>query len=258
MKTFFSLLLADLRRAFCSRRFVFSVLGVTLAMLLVSFGLMSSTSDALYLMGLSSHSETMALILGILPILPFAVTFASEWEENSARFWLIRGGADEYAVCKIIASAVSGFLTTAAGMAVFILLMRLKYPLFTHANSGDPYALALLAGSSPMPVRYLAYYICHISLSAALFAVTALWVSTYLPNRFATVAAPLVIYFILFRLTTMLPIPDYLKISVVVQGGYPAGSPRATLLVKLLTVCILCVLMGFGTVRQIRRRMQNE
>lgn len=127
MKLFFSLLAVDLRRAICSLRFLLSACGVTLVMFLTGLGLLIMPNqayyDVLYIFGLSSGSENMVLIVGILPLLPFAVTFASEWGEHATGFWIVRTGIRNYSVSKVLVSALSGFLVTAVGMILFVLIL---------------------------------------------------------------------------------------------------------------------------------------
>src|SRR5699024_2194139 len=157
--------------------------------------------DVIYLYGMGTGGGSLFLMTGILPLFAFSTTFASEWGQRAASFWIVRSGIRNYATSKVIASALSGFLTTSVGLSLYVFLMRMNYPLFSNPSTGDAYASLL---EFDMPIRYLLFHISHISLTSALFAVVALWVSTYLPNQFVTVAAPLVIYFVAHRFTTQL------------------------------------------------------
>ena len=192
-----------------------------------------------------SGSGSINLIVGILPLLPFATSFATEWDKRATNFWIVRTGIRNYSINKVVTSALSGALTTGLGIVLFILIAGLWFPLFSNITSGNPYAELLEAGK---PLLYLMYYIVHISLGSALFAVTGLWVSTYIPNKFVAISTPMVLYFIAHRFTTQLDIPEYLKALWIVEAIYHAGSPLATLLLKLVIVTILCILMGYGTV----------
>jgi hypothetical protein len=254
MNPFFSLLVISFSRAIVSVRFLASVCGVILVLFLTSFGMISPLSDVLSVVMTSGGGNTI-LVVGILPLIPFATTFASEWEERAVSFWIVRSGICNYAVSKVMVSAVSGSLATLAGILVYALLLLIKMPLFSRISTGDAYAPLLEAGR---PVRYLLYSAAHLSLSSALFTVAALWISTYIPNRFTALAAPAVLYFALFRLTRFWDIPPYLQIGTIVEGTYHAGSPLASMLFKLGTVTLLCLLMGYGTVVQIRRSVQND
>lgn len=255
MKHFLSLTATNFYRSLFSGRFVFSVLGVITVLFLTSFGMMNSDSDVVSVFMISG-SGNMVLIMGVLPLLPFAMSFAMEWEERSAGFWMIRTGIRNYALSKVLVSAITGILATFSGILLYAILLLVKLPLYNDLNSsGDPYAPLLEAG---MPVTYLLSYALHMSLSSALFAVAALWISAYFPNPFSTLAAPIVLYFILFRLTRTWGIPEFLSLVWIVEGPYHAGSPLLSLLLKLGTVIVLCLLMGYGTVVQIRRRVQYD
>lgn len=235
--------------------FLLSTLGVTIILLLTAYGWFHDQTDVVYLFASSIGGGTLFIITGILPLFSFSTSFASEWEQGATSFWLIRTGVRNYSINKILVSALTGFLTTCLGMLLFILLLRIRFPLFVFNNTGDPYTYLLDDGK---PMIYLIFNIFHYSLSSALFAVTALWVSTYIPNRFIALASPLALYFVIFRFTTRLNIPQYLKINTIVEGGYHTGVPFQTFLFKLIPVLVLCGLMGFATVRQIRRRVLRD
>ena len=258
MKDFLSLLAVDLRRAILSKRFLLSVCGVTLILFLTVAGVIAKhrARNVVYLLGMSGSSGSMVLILGLLPLFPFAVTYASEWEERAEGFWIIRAGTRSYAAGKAIAAAISAVLVTACGMALFVVIARLRLPLITRPVSvGDEYSVFLNEGH---PVWYLIAYIADISLSSALFAEAALWISTYIPNRFVAVAAPLTLYYLIDSMTYALPIPQYLKPgSYMGRSMLHAGSPEAALLIKLCAITFFCLLMGVGATRQIGRRVRN-
>ncbi|MCJ7840058.1 hypothetical protein MUB24_03850 [Lederbergia sp. NSJ-179] len=251
------LFITDLKRGILSIPFLFSAFGVALAIFLSVSGQIGFTSDVLSLLEVGiSGSGSIFLIIGILPLIPFATSFASEWEQRATSFWIVRTGIRNYSVSKILISGLSGFLVSSVGMLLFMIIMRMKLPLFSNViSTGSPYVTLL---ENDMPIRYLIYFIAHFSLGSVLFAVAGLWISTYIPNKFVAIASPLVLYFVAHRLTTQLDIPQYLKAVGMVEQIYDAGSPLVTLLLKLGTVVGLCFLMGVGTVRQIRRRVQHD
>lgn len=254
MKRFLMMLSISCRRAVFSRLFFFGVIGVALIVFLTSYGMIDKQPDVISVVLLSGSGNSL-LILGILPLLPFATTFASEWEERATNFWMIRTGVRSYAVCKILASALSGFLVTFIGMLLCALILLGWLPFFSHITTGDAYVPLLEAG---MPVRYLLVSAAHLSLSSALFATAAVWISAYMPNRFTALAGPVVLYFTIYRLTRFWDIPSFLNLGALVEGVYHAGTPLASFLVKLATVAVLCVLMGAGIVSQIRRRVLHD
>lgn len=256
MKRFLSLFAVNMSRAIFSARFVLSACTVALVMFFAVWGFISTESDVIYLCGLSmTGSGAMILIICVLPIIPFATTYASERNEHSDRFWMIRTGVGQYSANKVLVAGISGFFTTSLGILIFILLLLTKCPLFTKANVGDGYSVLLVEGK---PLAYLSCYIIHVSLSSAIFAVLAFCVSTFIPNKFTAVAAPAVLYFIALRFTETMNIPQYLKAGAFVEWIYDAGTPASSLLLKAGTVITICFVLGYCSVKQIQRRLRHE
>lgn len=254
MHTLYSLIIIGFNRAFLSGRFMVSVFGIVLVLFLTSFQMISPLSDVISVVMISG-SGNFTLIIGLLPLIPYATTFATEWEERATSFWLIRSGVKNYVVSKIIVSAISGFMTTFIAILLYALILLIKLPFFTKIATGDAYVSLLEMG---MPIRYLLFSAAHLSLSSALFATVALWVSTYIPNRFTTIVAPIVLYFMLYRLTRFWDLPPYLNLGTLLEGTYQAGSPLTTMMLKLGIVMVFCIIIGCSTVGQIRRRVQHD
>src|SRR5690625_1060911 len=191
MKIFFSLVRTNLRQAVMSFRFLFSVCGVTLIITFAVWNWITDPQhyDVLYLYSGGTGGGSLFLMTGILPVFAFATTFASEWNQQATSFWMVRTGIRKYSISKVVVTAFSGFLTSAIGFILFILLMRIKFPLFLSITTGDGYVVLLENGQ---PIKYLMYHITHLSLTSMLFAVIALWVSAYIPNTFVAVASPLI------------------------------------------------------------------
>lgn len=255
MSVFLLLLWTNFSRAIISWRLLASICGVTLVLAISSMGAINPQEDVLSIVQLSGTGGNFVLIVLLLPLIPFATSFAAEWEERALAFWLIRTGVRTYASCKVIVSAVTGFLTTFVGVMLYAVILSFFLPFHHVYNTGDAYEILLL---QEMPVSYLFFSTAHLSLSSAIFAVLALWISTYFPNRFSALALPAVIYFVVYRLTRFWELPPYLHVSTLVEGTYHAGSAINTLFVKLSVVVVFIVLMGYGTTAKIRRRVQSD
>lgn len=254
MKVWISLLKADLYRALLSLYFIFSVIFILFVMLISCLGFISDTSDVLYLLGhaLTGSGSTL-FILCIAPILPYGMSFASDMEDKASLFWVIRTGTIKYATSKFISSIIAGFLSVGISIVTFSLVMSIFFPLFIQISSGDSYT-ALLA--SNMPVMYILAIAVHYSLSAVLFAGGAVAVSAFIPNKFTVVAVPIVIYFVLMRITDLASIPIFLKASYLVQSIYPNVSPSVALYYKLIPVAGLLSFLLIVTVKQIKKRIE--
>jgi hypothetical protein len=255
MRFLLSDLWTGLQRAILSRRFFISLAFLLILMFLSVWGFISTALDAIYLLGLTLSGTANALLyLCLLPILPFATSFAGEWNQQAVPFWVIRQGCTRYALGKIVLSAFSGFLFTAAGMLLFIGLLTLRLPLFVSSSTGDVYSILLDQGH---PWRYLFFCIAHLALSSALFAVAALWVSTIICHTFTAIAGPLVIYFVAHRFTTTLDIPTYLKAGAIVEWVHGTGTPWQALGVKAATIAVLILILSVLTLINIRKKVRH-
>lgn len=257
MRVFFSLVLSNFQRAVFTFRFLLSSFSVAILLYFTSFKLISPESDVLYILGVSilGGGGVLFIIVGVLPLFSYATSFADEWEQRATSFWIIRAGVNRYTIAKLLVVGLSVFLVTALGILIFVLFLLIKQPFFTSSSTGGAYEVLLL---TERPILYLLFFTIHISLSSVLLAVISLWVSSYIPNKFVAIAAPLVIYFVIHRFTTQLDIPEYLKAVVIVEGFYNAGTPATSLLFKFGTVTILCMVLGIATVLQMHRRIKHD
>ena len=250
-----NLVFTDLQRALLSWRFLLCIFGFTGIMLAAVSGFYSHATSVWYLLYYSiKGSGTASLLLCVIPVLPFAVKFATEWEDSAVSFWIIRTGVTRYTLSKIIVSAVSGFLTIAGSIVLFILVLRLWYPLFSKSITSDIYNTLMEQG---YVIKGLLSFTIHVGLSGVLTAVCAMWVSTYLPNRFVVAAAPVVLHFTLLRMTSGLELPGYLYPTNWVEGIYYTASPVGTLMIKLTTVLVVCTILCIAATLQMKRRISH-
>ena len=255
MYSLINLFIVSFYRAIVSVRFFLSVVGVAFVVFIASSGQVGGSPDVLYLLDLGlMGSGSFIMVLCVFPIIPFATTFASEWEEHATGFWIVRSGTRNYAVIKFLVSILSGMLTTGVGLALFVIIMSIWHPLFIASTTGNVYEVYLQADK---PEKYLLFYITHMSLSSAIFAAVAVWMSAWIPNIYTTAAAPIVLYFFFLRISTMPIWPKSFNLAAIIQGVSGKGSPLEVLLTKLGIVTFLCILIGYGTVVQIHKRIQK-
>jgi hypothetical protein len=249
-----NLLKIDLKRALLSWRFLLSTCGVCLIMLATVSGMLKNSHSVLYLTNISLQgSGTASLILCVLPVFAFSISFASQWEERSVSFWIVRSGAVRYTISKIIISAISGFLIIAVGVVLFtIILLPWNILYFSGESIGNSY-------ETIMQQRYIlggyVLYISHFALSGALAAVCAMCVSIFFPNRFVAAASPVVLYYTLGRITANMNLKSFLSPTYWIESIYNTVSPITTLSIKFATVFILCLIMCILAVLKMKERI---
>ena len=249
-------LLTDLKRAVTSWGFMVGILGVAGMMLMAIGGMETQNASVWYLMDLSIQgSGTTTLIFCILPVFAFGISYASEWMQKAERFWMVRTGVNLYVFSKVAISFLSGFLVVFIGIALFAILLLPFFPIHTFMYSDSPYEL--LADQN-MEIIGMLLYMIHHGITGGLTSVCSMWFSSMIPDPFAAAAAPLVLYFFLFRITGRLPLPAALDPINWNSGMYYADTAGETIIIKIGISLALCVIMGVLAGINVRRRLLHE
>ncbi len=198
---------------------------------------------------------TVNIVLCILPVIPYATTLADEWESNAYKSYVIRSGTKSYTLSKIASGLISGFLVVFLATLFFIFIYSFVTPVSKVIASDDAYSI--LASSGNLLGGYL-LFATHISLSGSLIAVTGVWVSTFITNRYIAIASPLIMYYLMMVTSpTNINMPWILNPVFWIEGIAPADTATEQILSKLAVVIILCTLMSIGSVINMERKMRN-
>ncbi len=234
----------------------FCVLGTTMILSGAIMKLMDPTASVWYLLDKAvSGSGVVSLLICVVPIIPYAATMAEEYETNMLRYYTVRTGTTTYFINKIIVSFISGFATMFLSQLLFVLIFVNFFPLFNHPSTYYAYEQLMVNGEV---VKGLTMYMVHMSLSGALMAVMAVFVSTIVPNKSAAISVPVILYFTfsrIFQLGTNMPkflIPAYL-----IEGVVGMENPVTELTMKFFAVIMISAfILIFGHIG-LKRRIAN-
>ena len=250
------LLWTDLKRSILSWKFFLCAVCIAVMMFAAIKGMMNENGFIWYYMCLSLEgSGVMSMAMCVLPIFPFGISFASEWEQKAHGFWIIRSGVRAYAFSKIMISFLSGFFVVFVGMGLFVLCMLPFAPVYFVEYTVSPYEILIAQGHA---VKGILLYMAHQSLGGGLTAVSALCISTLFPDPFVTAASPLIVYFAILRLTERLKLPFFLAPIYWINAIYCLETAWGSLGLKSVIVFVLCLLMGICIKKNIERRMLRE
>lgn len=254
----YRLIRTDLRRALCSAGFLLSVPGVPLLMGIALSGMLKEENGSVwYYFCLAMGGDGISrMVLLILPVFAFGLSFAAEWEQAAVRYWLIRTGTGCYTCSRVLVSAFTGFLTIFLGLLLFAAAGLYRYPAFDGKDTTSIIYQTLMMNGQYRKGFLL--YIIHHSLSGAVVSVCALWFSTLIPNRYAAAAAPMILYFTLLRLTGRMDMLHFLHPLYWVNAVYSGETVLETILLKLAISAALCTVMGCFVKINIDRRMFCE
>lgn len=261
MKLLGRLFCIEFRRAIVSKRFIGTVFFMLLLELLSSSTLLTDLESSIIdvIENLFAGTGSAHLLLGMLPLLPFSLSYAEDIEENALNFILVRSNTVLFMLNRFFVACLSAFLCVVISFSILILILFcMGHPLFlTHINDiRNGYAQFLTDGNG---VAYLFFYVLDRGLSATMMAGCAIWVSTILPNAFFAFTAPICIYFLALRIimfpTEMMFTYQYLQVQLWFEGTYdsPNGG-LASFLCKLGVTAMICMIYGaFSIVHTVRR-----
>lgn len=199
-----------------------------------------SNSDVVYYYGLAKLSIFSKLSLALSATIT-AVDFCNDW--NSRFFWsnCIRCGVRKYSLGKCLLSIFSGGLVAIVGEIIFILTLCVTRPIFDFSVENPSIAIPALKSLLDNQ-QYLSYFaICLISLFLrnSLFALIALYVSTFITNRFVTIVSPIIVWFALSFVGSILGLTPLLRADVIFEGYYDMGNAFIWLL-YLVCFTVFC------------------
>lgn len=239
-----------------NRKLWFCVLVTVVIMSGAVAGLFGPTASVWYLLDKAMiGSGVVSLLICVIPILPYGGSAAEEFETGILRYYTIRTGRTVYFANKVLVSFISGFLTMFLAQAAFILIFLPFYPLFGHGHTYYAYEGLMKNGEV---LRGVLMFMAHMSLSGALMAAAAVFVSTVIPNKFAAISVPVIVYFTCSRIIPVgSGVPEFLNPAFIVEGIVGMKDPNTELLVKFCTVVILSALFAILGNLLLKRRIAH-
>jgi len=251
----YKILSIDIKRAFLSRRFLCTVASIAFVLLFSSayqiFNGLGSVYDAYSAASGRTGSELMTMIL--LPLIPYSISFAEDWNAHVPLYWTHRIGAGKYCLSRILISALSAWCSAFLGMWLFVAILAPFLSLDQMNGSSGPYGCYLQQGRQEL---YFVFEFSHQALTALFFSVVAVFISTIVPDALISLAVPAAFYIVALAVSQNLNIPAAVSLGVSMAGRYNAGTPLASLAVKALNMLFRAVLLGGATYINMRRRLK--
>lgn len=180
MKQFGRLFCIEFQRAIFSKRFAISIL-LMVVMEMVSSGLMIIQPDIAIVeivKTLFDATGSAFVILCLIPLLPFSLSYAKDMEENALNFYMVRTNTISFMINRFLVACLSAFLCVVFSFFLFILILYgIGNLSFLDANgyhsSGYIYEQFLCDGNI---MAYLLCFVADRGLSAAMMAACAVWI----------------------------------------------------------------------------------
>ena len=189
MQKLFSTFIQDAYRSYCTKRFVFAVLGVAFFNFLSVYWdmLLGSDNCAAYLYMISGIMGIETLYL-LLSVLPGTILFRVDKNENYQRNVLLRSGKISYLLSKVVITVFTAISVSLIGDFLFICALEMRYPFTTDEFSEQ---VLSLYGCSVLEYIFRKSFIKSISASA--FSSMALYISSRTKNILIILFSPIIL-----------------------------------------------------------------
>jgi hypothetical protein len=261
---FTAMLRMDFYRAFGSYRFLAAIL-LTCALYLVSSGneikmLANGRNEVsvVYFFDAVNNYNTLMDILLVICVLPYSMSFCADWKNRYIRAIAIRTTSRTYSWSRVITCFISSFAAVIAGIMLYVCLMALFFPLY-HANSYDPDSGAILGQllAADQPLLYLLGYGVIRGASSAFWAVFGIVCSSYIPNVFLALSAPLIGFKLLVDLQYWFRLPLFLSVDYISEGFVPMGNWWQSLAYAVALFVAGAVVLGFIFQSKVKKGIAN-
>lgn len=248
---------ACFRRAFFSPAFFLAAAGVAVVLLGEVLLLKRKANNAFSAYGFAFGSGGVEMVIYmILPVLPFALSYAADVYSGAVPFWSVRCGIRRYVRGVWVTASLTGFCTVFFGILLFdaVLFTTMTVP---ELREGQNLFENFLKFSTPVP--YLLVDGFYNGLSGAMTACIAVWFSSMIPDRLATLAAPVILDFLYIRIISVFPYYYKFRLikGITIEGGGELNW-LWTILAKLATALVLCTVLGLLAEYNAKRRQKNE
>ena len=236
-------------RALCSRRFVATILLMVAIEALSSSRIFTNMGFGVdeILDNLFAGTGSATMLLMLLPLLPYAMSYARDMEEHALEFYMVRVDTVTFMAVRFAAAVFSAFLCVIVSFGVFAgILLCMGHPLsdsvIGDVGTAEGYQEFLKSNTG----LYLLCYGTDRGLSAAMAAASAMFMSVLYPHSFFTFTSPVCIYFLSLRLIFPREIVRlWLIPSSWMEDVYASSSGGfATLLCKVGVAAMVCFVYG--------------
>lgn len=214
-----------------------------------------STSGALDGINVMLITSNTVFLLVIFAALPSSCIFCDDWEEGFYKFIINRSSPGKYIVSKVAVCIICTFLVSFLSFSVFGLT---EYMINGSGSDGFyPGAVLYNLVNSNMNILYIFIRAALLSLVICVYSQFGLACSAIFPNKFVSIASPLISAIIINELSDNYRINNVSLHAIMAAGkifneGIPAYLSAAGIIIGLSLVADLIFAWS------VRRRIQCE
>jgi len=212
----------------------------------VDFAWNSKTSDVLYFWDLSQNIGFFTPLSLLCCTALNCTSFLKDYQSCYYRSSMLRSGKRNYMISKFLSCVTAGGLTLALGLIIFVLFLRLRFPLiadnsgylelYVH-NADRVFTGELLEGGHY--IGFFAMYVFLAFLFGAVWSAVGICVSAFITDRYVASFSPYVIQFVLDFILT-----GKFRTDTIFRGDYNVGSAAGSVLFAMGYLGAMIAVLG--------------
>ena len=264
-KEFTLLVSVDIKRSMCSWKYLLIILLIPAVMIGcvhdsiidgIRYNLPREAMSSLELLLMALVFDRFKPIMVVLLSLIYTSAVSDDISSAYLRFCASRCNVTSYMLAKICVNAIAITAATVIGFLLFIILL---YPVMGMKNMSTPYIYGFeLTSGGDFPWLYAVAVGILFSSFAIMLTTFSIWISIYHPSRYVAIAIPFVLFYLLYALTTFLPLQFnmwYLSSGVI---NLPQTIPSIVrYLYALAFFLIPSAVFSIAGVKAMRRRFRD-
>lgn len=186
-------------------------------------------------------------------------SFLNDYHSNYYRNCVLRSGKLRYTLSKYVSCVVAGGLTLAVGLVIFIMILRVKFPLISedssylelYVHSSD----SIFTGELLKSGHYIGFFAVQALLAflfGALWSAVGICMSAFITDKYVATFSPYVVWYTLRGV-----LPAFLRTERIFNGDYNMGGIGGSLLFAAIYFGSVIVVLGIIFCNKAGRRCEN-
>lgn len=247
-------LLTELRRTFCSFRFLVGVMGVVFSQFF-SIYKVSGMQTSVYMTFICALYFIPYIMSLIFCAMPYAQSLCEDMEYGYLQQILLRKDLKAYTALRIVTIYLSAAAAMAAGTFIFVMLVHIRLP---WVSVTDHFGNDLLAEIFFKRNLYIVYFIVHAFFSgilAGFLALLAAYASLFWRSKLFVLSMPFMTYcFLIYYLRHIFKNIPQLDIGVMFNPAYNVWNNKTLSIIwPVVMGAALLVILGVCTYKRLRR-----
>ncbi len=210
----------ELKRAICSKKFVFTILLGCIIYRYMSIGFVREEAATTFLF--VTQFTDIEIYLCILAVLPYGVGFVNDWDTKHYRNIIMRSNKWTYMITKSFVNALIGGLVVLITSGIYVLYLCLTANQIVPTEEVVSVELGQLFLheyiNEQMIWKFFILYIFILFMYGALMASVGMFLSAVVPSVYTVYVGPFAMAYLSNRLSVMGILPESMDLRKIYSG----------------------------------------